>query len=72
MRSPDLIPMDFWLWGYVKSKVYQFHPQTVSDLKDAIRTAIQNIPIVMVRAAMLFTICPQAKCHREGSHVENL
>ena len=39
-RSPDLTPMDFWLWGYVKSKVYQFHPQTVSDLKHATRIAI--------------------------------
>ena len=35
-----LTPMDFWLWKYVKSKVYQFYPQTVSNLKDAIRTAI--------------------------------
>ena len=21
-RSPDLIPADFWLWGYFKSRVY--------------------------------------------------
>ena len=24
-RSPDLTPMDFWLWRYVKSKVHHFH-----------------------------------------------
>ena len=39
-RSPDLTLMDFWLWGHVKSKVYQFHLQAVSDLKDAMRNAI--------------------------------
>ena len=56
-RSPDLTPMDFCLWGYVKSKVYQFHPQTASDLKDAIRTETQEISIAMVRAAMLAIMC---------------
>ena len=72
-RSPDLTPMDFWLWGYLKSKVYQFRPQTASDLKDAIRTAIQEIPIAMVRAAVLSTICRmQSVIVCEGGHVENL
>ena len=72
-RSPDLTPTDFWMWGYVKSKVYQFHPQIVSDLKDAIRTVIQEIPIAMVRAAVLSTIChKQSVIMCEEGHVENL
>ena len=61
------------MWGYVKSKVYPFHPQSVSDLKDAIGTAIQEIHIAMVRSAVLFTICRQQSvivCER--SYVENL
>ena len=63
--------MDFCLWGYVKSKV--FHPQTVSDLKDAFRITIQEIAIAMVRAAVLSTIClMQSVIACEGSHVENL
>ena len=61
------------MWGYIKSKVYQFHPQTVFDLKDAIRNAIQEIPIVMVRAVVLSTICRiQSVIVCEGSHAENL
>ena len=57
--------------GYGKSKVFQFHPQIVSDLKDAIRTAIQEIPIVMVRAAVLSTICHmQSVIVCEGGHYE--
>ena len=68
-----MTPVDFWLWGYVKSKVYQFHPQTASDLKDAIRTAIQDIPIAMVRATVLSTICRmQSIIVCEGGHLENL
>ena len=70
---PDLTTMEFWLWGYVKFKVYQFHPQTVSYLMDAIRTAIQEIPIAMIRAAVLSTICHmQSVIVCEGDHVENL
>ena len=65
--------MHFWQWGYVKPKVYQFHPQTISDLKDAIRTATEEIPIAMVRSAVLSTICRmQSIIVCERGHVENL
>ena len=55
-RSTDLTSMVFWLREYVKFKVLQFHPQSVSDFKDAIRIAIQEISIAMIRAAVLSTI----------------
>ena len=72
-RSPDLTPIDFWLWGFMKSKVYQFHPQTVSDLKDSIRTAIREISVAMKRDVVLFTICRmQSVIVCEGGHEENL
>ena len=64
--------MHFWLRGYVKSKVYQFHLQTVSDFKDAIRIAIQEISIAMVRAAVLSNIHWMQEVICEGGHVENL
>ena len=65
--------MDFWLRGYVNSKVHQFHLHTVSDLKDAMRTVIQEIHIAMLRAAVLFTITRmQSLIVCEGGHVENL
>ena len=57
----------------MKSKVYQFHLQTVSDSKDTIRTAIQEIHIVMVRAVVLSTICRmQSVIVCEGGHVGSL
>ena len=36
-RSPDLTPMDFWLWGYLKEKVYAHNPKTVDQLQVVIR-----------------------------------
>ena len=35
-RSPDLTPADFFLWGYVKSKVYITKPRNKSELKTRI------------------------------------
>lgn len=42
-RSPDLTPMDFFLWGYVKSVVYKNQPTTVDNMKQKIRDAFQTI-----------------------------
>lgn len=42
-RSPDLSPLDFFLWGYLKGKVYRNKPQSVDELKNAIRTEISLI-----------------------------
>jgi len=36
-RSPDLSACDFFLWGYLKSKVYIRKPRTVEGLKVSIR-----------------------------------
>ncbi|XP_075164295.1 uncharacterized protein LOC142236896 [Haematobia irritans] len=35
-RSPDLTAPDFFLWGYLKDKVYVNNPQTLQQLKDNI------------------------------------
>lgn len=32
-RSPDLTPLDFFLWGYLKYKVYQTPPTSLLDLR---------------------------------------
>ncbi|KAJ4427421.1 hypothetical protein ANN_25043 [Periplaneta americana] len=42
-RSPDLTTPDFFLWGYLKDKVYATRPQTLDDLKHNITQEIQDI-----------------------------
>lgn len=42
-RSCDLTPLDYFLWGYVKGKVYANNPQTISELKNEIRRVIGEI-----------------------------
>ena len=38
-RSPDLTPLDFFLWGYLKSRVYITPPTSLEDLRRRIENA---------------------------------
>ncbi|GFW97870.1 transposable element Tc3 transposase [Trichonephila clavipes] len=42
-RSCDLTPLDYFLWGYVKSLIYADKPQTLDHLEDNIRRVIADI-----------------------------
>ncbi|GFW24836.1 uncharacterized protein TNCV_1961011 [Trichonephila clavipes] len=42
-RSCDLTPLDYFLWGYVKSSVYADKQQTLDHLEDNIRRVIADI-----------------------------
>ncbi|GFX78092.1 uncharacterized protein TNCV_972461 [Trichonephila clavipes] len=42
-RSCDLTPLDYFLWGYVKSLVYADKPQTLDYLEDNIRRVTADI-----------------------------
>ncbi|GFV74493.1 uncharacterized protein TNCV_5129351 [Trichonephila clavipes] len=42
-RSCDLTPLDYFLWGYVKSLVYADKPQTLDHLEDNICRVISDI-----------------------------
>ncbi|GFV69991.1 uncharacterized protein TNCV_463301 [Trichonephila clavipes] len=42
-RSCDLTPLDYFLWGYVKSLVYADKPQTLDHLEDNILRVIAYV-----------------------------
>ena len=52
-RSPDLNPCDFFLWGYLKSKVYTPKPANLDQLEQNIINEINAIPPAMIRRALL-------------------
>ena len=52
-RSLDLNPCDFFLWGYVKFKVYERRPSTLEHLKAAITEEIDAIPQNMLERVMI-------------------
>jgi len=43
-HSRDLNPPDFYMWGYLKNRVYGNNLQTIPDLKVAITPAVRAIP----------------------------
>ena len=47
--SPDLTPMDFFLWGYLKQQVYATPSQTLQDFKRHITYASTNVSPSMLQ-----------------------
>jgi len=52
LRSPDLTPYDYFLWGYLKTKVFETRPRTIVDLKQRIQDEVAAIPVEMLREVM--------------------
>lgn len=47
--AADLTPLNFFLWGYVKSRVYEEVPKTSEDMKLRIRAAFRAVTAQMLR-----------------------
>ena len=45
--SCDLTPLDFFLWGHIKSLVHDNKPATLDGLKDNIQRKIANVMVEM-------------------------
>ena len=44
-RSPDINPLDFWVLGVLKEKVFKPRPRTMAELKDRIKLEVRNLPL---------------------------
>ena len=42
-RSPDLNPLDFFFWGYMKNEIWKSSPATMEDIKEKIREFCASI-----------------------------
>ena len=74
-RSPDLTPCDFFLWGYLKAKVYTSPPIDLNDLQARIRqevAVLANDPAMVRRAVQGILRRSQTCIDRNGGHVEGI
>ena len=72
-RFPDLTSLDFFLWGYLKDKVYLSNPQTIHDLKINIRREVACIPEEVLKKVSLNMIKRVNACLQEnGRHFQHL
>lgn len=73
-RSPDLTPMDFFLWGALKNSVYKTKPNNVEHLKQIIVDACAEINGNMLRRVTFNEIRKRLNLclDNDGAHVEHL
>jgi hypothetical protein len=68
-RSPDLTPLDFFLWGFVKEKVYRLRPTTAGDMKLRIRDAFRLVNVHLISKKLRTpNISP---CNVRGKYYKN-
>jgi hypothetical protein len=71
--SPDLNPLDYFFWGYVKSKVFARKPRNVEELKEFIREESENIsPETLFKTVQNFKLRLQLVSKEGGKHIEHL
>lgn len=71
-RSPDLTPLDFYLWGTVKNEVYRQKPATINELRDKIVASCaaimtDTLTVVVQSAVRRYRRCIQVT----GGHFEH-
>lgn len=72
-RSPDLNPLDFFLWGYVKHLIYQFPAENLEELANKIEEALDNITPEMLRHVRVGLINRLLICTENGGeHIEHI
>lgn len=72
-RSPDLTPMDFYLWGVMKNSVYGKKPRTLVQLKREITNAFNNIPLNTIQSVCQSVLARCGRCIAvNGNHFEHL
>ncbi|GBP39444.1 hypothetical protein EVAR_23795_1 [Eumeta japonica] len=72
-RSPDLNPLDYFAWGYLKSKVYQNNPTNLTQLKQNIRSEMAAISTAMCQR-VIANLCSRLEesQQRNGHHLDNI
>ena len=72
-RSPDLTPPDFFLWGYLKGKVYINKPNTLQELKNNIIAEINGITADVLQNVTENTVKSIRMCIvNDGKHLEDI
>ena len=64
--SPDLSACDYFLWGYLKSRVFISEPTTIAELKHSIKEEIAAIPEQMTCWVMENLGVRLKQCLRNG------
>ena len=71
-RSPDLAICDFFLWGFLKHKIWNVpvidHPKNLRELRNAIRRECENLNRDMIIRAYHGMISRTRRCIESRGH----
>lgn len=71
-RSPDLNPLDFFLWGHVKNVIYREPVNTEEELRNRIQEAFATITPQMITDSKLSLLRRARLClEMDGGHFEH-
>ena len=69
----DLTPPDFFLWGFLKCKVYKEHPTSIDELKTNITATIHSIDQETLLAVMNNMMIGCRECtNAKGAHLSDV
>ena len=70
-RSPELNPLDFWVWSELKRQVYFPKPQNLEELEQSIVNAVFNLDPESIKkaCASFFSRC-QKLTEADGGYIE--
>ena len=72
-HSPELNPPDFFLWGYVKDRVYVTKPRSIDELKAAVSDVIKGISSDVCSSVVTNFAVRVRECFaRDGAHIEHV
>ena len=72
-RSCDVTPLDYFLWGYAKSKVYADKPATIDALENNIMRTIRDIsPEMLEKVTQNWTSRIQFLKNSRGGHMPEI
>lgn len=70
-RSPDLSPLDFFLWGFLKNKIYKYPSTTEEELRENIERAFEAVqPLQILNATRSLTKRCNSCISHNGGHFE--
>ncbi|KAK3743050.1 hypothetical protein RRG08_063916 [Elysia crispata] len=72
-HSPDLNPLDFFLWGHLKDQMSGEQFQTLNDLKSLVERLIRAVTPEQCEDTIQHFLLRMRRCvQRDGGHIEQL
>jgi len=70
-RSPDLSPLEFFLWGYIQNIVYAVKIRNIHHLQERITSAIETVTRDMIQKTWQeIEFCLDVSRATNGAHIE--